>query len=79
MGVRQVWNFPEYAGLHFYHHETMNLIPDTTVSVTVNLTNGKTDTLTVTVPADKMSHKLVADTVETTYGTNNIVDFSIND
>lgn len=57
----------------------MKLIPDTTVSVTVNLTNGKTDTLTVTVPADKMSYQLVADTVETTYGTNNIVDFSIND
>jgi hypothetical protein len=57
----------------------MNIIPDTSVTVTVNLTNGKTETMTVTVPADKMSHKLVADTVETTYGSNNIVDFSIND
>ena len=47
--------------------------------MTVNLTNGKTETLNVTVPADKVSPKLIADTVEITFGTNNIVDFQIHE
>lgn len=57
----------------------MNLIPDKTVNVTVNLTGNRTEQMIVTVPADKVSHKLIADTVEITYGTNNIVDFQIDE
>ena len=71
---------PEHAGRHqIYITKTMSIVPDKTISVTVNLTNGKTETLNVTVPADKVSKKLIADTVQITFGTNNIVAFTIHD
>lgn len=57
----------------------MNLTPDKTVKVTVKLNDGRTEELSVTVPADKVSKKLIADTVEITFGTNNIVDFTIHE
>lgn len=57
----------------------MNLTPDKTVAVTVTLADGRTEEMNVTVPADKVSHKLIADTVEITFGTNNIVDFKIHE
>lgn len=57
----------------------MSIVPDKTVKVTVTLADGRTEELSVTVPADKVSKKLIADTVEITFGTNNIVDFKIHD
>ena len=57
----------------------MNLTPDKTVKVTVKLNDGRTEELSVTVPADKVSPKLIADTVKITFGTNNIVDFQIHE
>lgn len=57
----------------------MSLTPDKTVKVTVKLNDGRTEELQVTVPADKVSKKLIADTVEITFGTNNIVDFTIHE
>ena len=57
----------------------MNLTPDKTVKVTVKLNDGRIEELNVTVPADKVSKKLIADTIEITFGTNNIVDFKIHE
>jgi hypothetical protein len=57
----------------------MNLTPDKTVAVTVTLNDGRTEEMNITVPADKVIHKLIADTVEITFGTNNIVDFKIHE